>query len=211
MLKIEQAGYRDALLETYRRRETRQTELLRQVEAATGEPYPFEPESPVSLVGGPGNDLSYVILESLKHRGVAKSDMGERLSAFLGSKHFQEMPINKTSTRLFALIAHDAATHQHTPPDEGTANDIDLVSAYLPYCDAMMIDKRTRLMLERGKYAANYRCRLFSRNTGDRFLDYLKSIEAEADPMIPALVRATYGEDWLKPYVTMFAPRTPNA
>jgi len=63
----------------------------------------------------------------------------------------------------------------------------------------------------RGKYAANYRCRLFSRNTGDRFLDYLKSIEAEADPMIPALVRATYGEDWLKPYVTMFAPRTPDA
>ena len=210
-LKIEQAGYRDVLLETYRQRETGQTELLRQVEAATGEPYPFEPESPVSLVGGPGNDLSYVILESLKHRGVANSDMGERLSAFLSSKHFQEMPINKTSTRLFALIAHDAATHQKTPPDEGAANDIDLVSAYLPYCDAMMIDKRTRLMLERGKYAANYRCRLFSRNTGDPFLDYLKSIESEADPMIPALVRATYGEDWLKPYVTMFAPRTPDA
>ena len=137
--------------------------------------------------------------------------MGERLSAFLSSKHFQEMPINKTSTRLFALIAHDAATHQHTPPDEGTANDIDLVSAYLPYCDAMMIDKRTRLILERGKYAANYRCRLFSRNTGDRFLDYLKSIESDADPIIPALVRASYGEDWLKPYVTMFAPRRPNA
>lgn len=28
---------------------------------------------------------------------------------------------------------------------------------------------------------------------------------------IPALVRATYGEDWLKPDVTMFAPRKPNA
>jgi hypothetical protein len=111
-LKIEQAGYRAVLLETYRHRETRQTELLRQVEAATGEPYPFEPESPVSLVGGPGNDLSYVILESLKQRGVGNSDMGERLSAFLSSKHFEEMPINKTSTRLFALIAHDAATHQ---------------------------------------------------------------------------------------------------
>ena len=205
-LKIEQAGYRDVLLETYRQRENRQTELLRQVELATSEPYPFEPESPVSLVGGSGNDLSYVILESLKHRGVRRSDMGKRLSAFLDSKHFQEMPINKTSTRLFALIAHDAATHQKTPPDEGTANDIDLVSAYLPYCDAMMIDKRTRLMLERGNYAANYRCRLFSRNTGDPFLDYLKSLEVEADPMILALVRATYGEDWLKPYVSMFSP-----
>jgi hypothetical protein len=36
-------------------------------------------------------------------------------------------------------------------------------------------------MLERDKYAANYRCRLFSRNTGRLFLDYLKWIEAEAD------------------------------
>src|SRR5207244_11247722 len=178
-LRIEQAGYRDVLLETYRHRETRQTELLRQVEAATGEPYPFEPESPVSLVGGPGNDLSYVILESLKHRGVAKSDIGERLSAFLSSKHFQEMPINKTATRLFALIAHDAATHQKTPPDEGAANDIDLVSAYLPYCDAMMIDKRMRLMLKRGKYATNYLCRLFSRIICEQFLVIMISIEVE--------------------------------
>jgi len=38
-------------------------------------------------------------------------------------------------------------------------------------------------------------------------LDHLTTIEAEADPFIPGLVRATYGENWLKPYVTMFASR----
>jgi hypothetical protein len=206
-LRIEQDGYRDLLLETYRDRENRQAGLLRRVEAATGEPYPFDLESPVSLVGGPGNDLLYVILETLKRRGVARHSMGERLSAFLNSEHFRDMPIIRTSTRMFALIAYDAANYQKTPPDEGTANDIDLVSAYLPYCDAMMIDKRTRLMLERSKYAQGYRCRLFSTNTGEHFLGYLKTIEAEADRFIPALVRATYGENWLEPYVTMFAPR----
>ena len=203
-LKIEQDGYRDLLLETYRHRENDQTELLRQVEAATGEPYPFDLESPVSLVGGPGNDLLFVILETLKRRGVANGALGERLRAFLNSEHFRSMPINRTSTRLFALIAHDAANHQKTPPDEGTANDIDLVSAYLPYCDAMLIDKRTRLMLERGRYAENYHCRLFSRNSGEQFLGYLQTIENEADPFVLALVRSTYGEDRLKPYVTMF-------
>jgi hypothetical protein len=203
-LKIEQDGHRDVLLETYRERETRQTELLCRIEVATGEPYPCDLESPVSLVGGPGNDLLYVIVEVLKRRGVAKSEIGERLGAFLNSEHFREMPINKTSTRMFALIAHAAANYQKTPPDEGTANDIDLVSAYLPYCDAMMIDKGTRLMLERGKYAQNYPCRLFSPNTHEQFLSYLRAIEADADPFIPALVRDTYGETWLKPYVTMF-------
>ena len=203
-LKIEQDGYRDVLLETYRHREKRQTELLRQVEAATGEPYPFELESPVSLLGGPGNDLLYVILETLKRRGVAQSALGERIGDFLNSEHFRSMPIVRTSTRLFALIAHAAANHQKAPPDEGTASDIDLVSAYLPYCDAMMIDKRTRLMLEQGKYAKSYPCRLFSRNTGEKFLGYLRTIEEEADPLVLSLVRSIYGEDQLKPYVSMF-------
>lgn len=203
-LKIEQDGYRDMLLETYREREKRQAELLRRLEAATGEPYPFNFESPVSLVGGPGNDLLYVILETLKRRGVAMGALGERLAAFLNSEHLRSMPINRTSTRLFAVIAHAAANHQKVPPDEGTASDIDLVSAYLPYCDVMMIDKRTRLMLEQGRYAENYPCRLFSRNTGEKFLAYLQAVEEQADPLVLALVRSTYGEDRLKPYVTMF-------
>jgi len=35
-------------------------------------------------------------------------------------------------------------------------------------------------------------------------LDYLKSVEEEADPLILSLVRQVYGENWLKPFVTMF-------
>jgi hypothetical protein len=49
-----------------------------------------------------------------------------------------------------------------------------------PYCDAMLIDNR-----------------------GDAFVAYLKQIEEHADPVILALVRDTYGEEHLKPYVTM--------
>ena len=110
-------------------------------------------------------------------------------------------------TLLFAVIAHAAANHQKKPPDQGTSNDIEFVSAYLPYCDAMLIDNRTRAMLQTGvpqKYAVNYPCHLFSKNNGDEFLAYLKRVEDEADPFILALVRDTYGEERLKPYVTMF-------
>ena len=62
-------------------------------------------------------------------------------------------------------------------------------------------------MLESGvprKYALNYPCRLFSLNVGHEFLAYLKSVEEEADPLVITLVRQVYGEEWLKPYVTMF-------
>ena len=110
------------------------------------------------------------------------------------------------STRLFALIAYAAANHQRRAPDRGTANDIELVSAYLPYCDAMLIDNRTRAMLEKlpKKYALDYPCQLFSPNVSAKFLAYLNSVEEEADPLILALVRQVYGENWLKPFVTMF-------
>lgn len=205
-LMIEFDGYRDVLLGAYQDMLKRENELLSLVEAATGEPLPFKVEHPAPLVGA-GSEQVWLILEVLKRRGVAKGDIAQLLSDFLNSEHFRGMPINKISALLFAVIAHAAVNHRKKPPDQGTGNDIDLVSAYWPYCDAMLIDNRTRGMLEKGvpkKYALNYPCRLFSKNNGDEFVAYLKGIEEEADPFILALVRDTYGEDWLKPYVTMF-------
>jgi hypothetical protein len=202
-LMIEFDGYRDVLLGAYEDMVKRERELRRLFEDATGEPLPVENPAPLL---GPGREQVWLILEVLKRRGVAKANMGQPLSDFLNSEHFRGMPINRISTRLFAVIAHAAANHQKKPPDKGTANDIDLVSAYLPYCDAMLIDNRTRAMLESmpKKYALNHPCRLFSKKIGGEFLAYLKTIEEEADPFILALVRQVYGEDWLKPFVTMF-------
>ena len=205
-LRIEFDGYRDVLLGAYQDMVNRGNELLRLYQAATGEALPSHIENVAPLVG-PGSEQVRLILEVLKGRGIAKGEIARILSDFLDSEHFRNMPIHAISTRLFAVIAHAAANHQRRPPDQGTANDIDLVSAYLPYCDAMLIDNRTRTMLERGvpgKYALDYPCRLFSPNVASEFVAYLKSVEEEADQIILALVREVYGEKWLKPFVTMF-------
>jgi hypothetical protein len=185
-LNIEFDGYRDVLLGAYQDMVNREGKLLRLYEAATGEPLPSQIENVAPLIG-PGSEQVRLILEVLKGRGIAKRDIARILSDFLDSEHFRKMPIHAISIRLFAVIAHAAANHQKRPPDQGTANDIDLVSAYLPYCDAMLIDNRTRAMLEKGvprKYALTYPCRLFSLNVGRDFLAYLKSVEEEADPFI---------------------------
>lgn len=203
-LTIEFDGYRDVLLGAFQDIVKRENELRKLFEAATGEALPVE--NPAPLVG-PGSEQVWLILEVLKRRTVAKGDFARLLNDFLNSEHFRQMPIHKISTLLFAVIAHSAGNHQKKAPDQGTGNDIDLVSAYLPYCDAMLIDNRTRAMVEKGvpkKYALGYRCRLFSKKSGDEFLAYVESIEEEADPFILALVHDTYGEDWLKPYTTRF-------
>jgi len=205
-LGVEFDGYRDLLFGAYREMVNRESELRRLYEVATREPLRSHIDNVAPLIG-PGREQVWLILEVLKGRGIAKDEIARILGEFLDSEHFRNMPIHAISTRLFAVIAHAAANHQKKPPDQGTANDIDLVSAYLPYCDAMLVDNRTRAMMAQGvprKYAVNYPCRLFSPKVGSEFLDYLKSVEEEADPLILSLVRQVYGENWLKPFVTMF-------
>jgi hypothetical protein len=205
-LRIEFDGYRDVLLGAYQDMVSREGELLRLYEAATREPLPSHIENVAPLVG-PGSEQVRLVLEVLKARGISKKEIARVLSDFLDSEHFRNIPIHSISTRLFAAIAHAAANHQRRPPDQGTANDIDVVSAYLPYCDAMLIDNRMRAMLGSGlprRHALSYPCRLFSPNIASEFVAYLKSVEEEADPLILALVRDVYGDEWLKPFVTMF-------
>jgi hypothetical protein len=85
-------------------------------------------------------------------------------------------------------------------------NDIKVVSTLLPYCDAMLVDNECRALLGNipQRYALGYPTKLFSRNNGEEFLAYLKQIEAEADPGVFASVREVYGNDWPRPYLTMY-------
>ena len=79
------------------------------------------------------------------------------------------------------------------------------LSAYLPYCDAMLVDNGVRAMLISlpRRYALGYTCRVFSKHNGEEFLAYLHEIERDADPFILALVRDVYGEDWPTPFMEM--------
>lgn len=195
-LEIELDGCRDGLLDAYDEWVNRQIDL-----ACGRKPFTLENISP-----SPGAEHVTLIVEVLKRRGVSQEMIGGLLLEFLNSKQFRNTPVNKISTRLFALIANTAANGQRRPPDQGMANDIDVVSAYLPYCDAMLIDNRVRAMLTTlpKRHGLDYPCRVFSRNNGDDFLAYLRSIEQEADPLILSLVHHVYGQDWPRPFLTMY-------
>lgn len=195
-LEIESDGCRDGLLDAY------DEWVNRQIDLGFGwKPFTLENISP-----SPGAEHVTLIVEVLKRRGVNQEMIGGLLLEFLNSKQFRNTPVNKISTRLFASIAHAAANGQRRPPDQGMANDIDVVSAYLPYCDAMLIDNRVRAMLTSlpKRHGLDYPCRVFSRNNGDDFLAYLRSIEQDAAPLILSLVHQVYGQDWPRPFLTMY-------
>lgn len=195
-MSIESDGCRDGLVQAY------DDWVSRQADLAIGR-IPFTPEN---LSPTPAALQVIAILEVLKRRGMDPGDAKRIVIEFLNSSQFRNTPSNRISTRLFASIAHAAANGQKRPPDDGASNDIRVVSAYMPYCDAMLVDNRVRAMLMSlpKRHVLDYPCRVFSKSNGNEFLAYLQDIERDADPLIMALVRDVYGQEWPKPFLEMY-------
>ena len=84
-----------------------------------------------------------------------------------------------------------------------------MLSAYLPYCDAMFVDKEMHGLLDEPplKTALNYGTKVFSPRSKQDFLDFLDQIENSAPAEHMAKVREVYGDGWEKPYVEVFHER----
>lgn len=120
---------------------------------------------------------------------------------FLRSGAMNEAPFNVIAASMYASLAQKAASGQKRPPNQGTINDVNMVSALLPYCDAMFVDNECRALWQDipRDFKLPYPCTLFSPNIGDEFLRYLKSIRDSASPEHLKIVSEIYGPDPLKP------------
>jgi hypothetical protein len=123
--------------------------------------------------------------------------MGE----FLRTGVMNDAPFNVIGASLFASLSQKAAAGQKRPPNPGTSNDVTMLSTLLPYCDAMFVDNECRALWQDipRDYKLPYQCALFSQNTGDEFLRYLKNIRDSATPEHLKIVSEIYGPDPLKP------------
>lgn len=172
--------------------------LERWHQAATATDDMGNPQLPGSLVL-----LVAWVLGELEKRGVPQEARVEAAARFLYSEGALYAPQNHLTALLYSGLAWRAASGQKRVPSRGTPNDIDFISAYLPYCDAMFIDKEFDLLLSQPPAAPkvrDYPARIFSIRSRDDFLAYLVGVEAEADPAHVALVTHTYGEEWLQSY-----------
>ena len=195
-LRIELDGCREGLIGAYR------SWLQRRLEIGRGQ-RPFDindlmPSSSVQQVQS--------ILETLRRRGETGRALMAKFIEFLDSDEFRDTPTNRISTRMFAMIAHQAANGRKRPPSRGMSSDIHVVSSLMPYCDAMLVDNECRAMLENipKKHAIGFSTRMFSPDTGDVFLEFLRAIESSADQAHVTEVRSVYGENWPRPFVAMY-------
>ncbi|WP_420615464.1 hypothetical protein [Candidatus Palauibacter sp.] len=143
------------------------------------------------------------LLNRLEESEVPREDLLEEAASFLYSEQAMCAPENHLAALLYASLAWRAASGQKRVPSQGTPNDIDFISAYLPYCDAMFIDNEFAQLLSEGRLAeavSSFPTRIFSARSRDDFLAYLTEVEERADSAHVDLVTRTYGEKWTEPY-----------
>lgn len=132
---------------------------------------------------------------TLQKAGITDPKPPAKAVQFLMSEAFTRLPFLIIESSMYANFAMKVAAGQKTPPNQGTATDIEVVSTLLPYCDAMFVDRHTRALVADIPRKHSLRCatKLFSMSNREEFLEYLDTLTATATPDHLALVKRVYG------------------
>jgi hypothetical protein len=151
------------------------------------------------------------LVETMHHvlhaEGVPEEELWAKTVEFLQPETLEHIPYVQISCMLYAALARKARAGQVRPPSRGMVNDVQVVSALLPYCDAMLLDNEMAGLLgeEPLRTSLDFDTRIFSWNTRDRFLEYLDEIREAVPNEHVELVETVYGPDWDTPYTTLYA------
>lgn len=151
---------------------------------------------------------SALVRASLGRAGVPEGKLDELLQGYMKTGRMRNLPCFCLISRLNASVARRAASGQTTPPDRGAMNDLQMVAYLLPYCDAIILDRRCHAYLRDEPLKselARFPCRIFSAENKADLLTFLDAVLASAPDEHVKQVREVYGDDWDKPYDNMFA------
>lgn len=135
--------------------------------------------------------------------GIAPEESLRFVVDFLYSARADRAPMNEINALLFAALGRRASSGQKRPPSRGMWQDLEAISAFLPYCDAMFVDDQCAALLAEEPVRsrlATHGTRIFSTRTVEQFIAFLQSLESTAGKEWCDLVLRTYGPDWLTPY-----------
>jgi hypothetical protein len=142
-----------------------------------------------------------------KNSGITEVEcLWQKTTEFFNAPHLKNIPFLKISCMLYAAIARKAAAGQKKPPNQGMANDIEIVSVLLPYCDSMFIDNQCHAYLKEKPLCdeVDYGTKIFSPNTKNEFLEYLSDIERSATKEHMEKLDEVYGDGWRRPFLKLY-------
>jgi hypothetical protein len=139
------------------------------------------------------------VAEELGLHGAAATNAA---LAFLASETGMDAPANDISALLMAALARKARSGQKRSPTRGMWNDITAIACFLPYSDAMFVDDECAGLLRDQPLRSRirYGTRVFSNNTRNELIQWLRGLEDAAGGAHVRLVERVYGSSWTTPF-----------
>ena len=151
--------------------------------------------------------LIHAIGELFQKAGIQSPHILPKVVEYLTSPAVANVPFIKISCMLYAALARKVAIGgRKKPPDYGMANDIEIISVLLPYCDAIFIDNECHSYLKEVplRDVIDYGTKVFSLSNKEQFLQYLDVIEENAPKEQLGKVDEVYCKSWREPYKTLY-------
>ncbi|MYK50798.1 MAG: hypothetical protein F4032_03420 [Gemmatimonadetes bacterium] len=144
--------------------------------------------------------VEYVFLKE----GVSQAHIEEKVIEYFNSPQLKNLPFLKISALLLAAKARRVAGGQKKR-SLGMPVDFDMIATFLPYCDAMILDKECHSFLKEKafKEISKYGAQLFSMRCIDKFAQYLDDIESTGCSHILSYAQDVY--DWKMPFDEIYA------
>jgi len=150
----------------------------------------------------PEMELFHQIIMALNEDGIPLLRASDLTLAYLKSDEVAKCPYIDISSSLYAEIAQRISMGAGRKIGELPFNDVSFIAAYLPYCDAVFVDREMHGLLQSVKVSRAVKKfgNVFSVSNKNDFIRYLDGILEAAPELHLKLVRARYGPKWEQPY-----------
>jgi hypothetical protein len=149
---------------------------------------------PLALLSSPGAQIVQMVVTTIQEESQS-GDRNSKAREFFFSPQFGSVPtvrINAVMRAAMALKSRDSARN----PKPSDQCDVEVISSYMPYCDAMLIDGEMRSLASDGKAQLDsaYDTRVFSARTLPKLKEWLDQVETSFPPQQREAVADVYEE-----------------
>ena len=154
----------------------------------------------------PAIELMEALMNTARASGIVEENLFLTILKYLSDANaLLEVPCLKISSVMFAGLARSASLGEKKPPKSTV--DVQFISSYLPYCDAMFVDKQSARMIRELPSSApehlrlnHYKAKIFTLNERDDFLQYLEDVVNQLSAEQIEALRDVEGDDFTKPF-----------
>lgn len=169
--------------------------------ADAGEDFDIEDLFPPST-----NGVLDSMVRTARSKGISEPEIPKLMVKYFADvSSLLEVPKIRIGSILFASLARTAELGKKEPPKSTT--DVTFISSYLPYCDALFVDRESAVILEELPRETpehlrlkEFPAKIFSLKNKEEFLQYLDDLVKAISPEQLAILQDLHGENYGEPF-----------